>query len=62
MFRNTKIEKLIIINWKVTSTKKRHEKVEKKLNYHTTSYTKSINDLKKEVTLISTKELTNDLM
>ena len=41
---------------KVTSNKTRQVDVEKKLNDHTTSYTKLINDLTKEVKLIQQKE------
>ena len=42
-------EKLININKKGTSNKTKHVEAEKKLNDHTTSYTKILNDLTREV-------------
>ena len=53
-------EKQIKNNKKVTSNSKRHVEAEKKLNELITSYAKLINDLKGEVQLVSTKELSND--
>ena len=54
-------------NWKkvsnkVTSKKIKHLEAEKKLNCYINSYTKLINDLSREVKLISTKRLTKDLI
>ena len=47
-------EKLAIINRKVNSSQVKH--VEKKLKDYMTSYTKLINDLTREVKLISKKD------
>ena len=55
-------EKLKNFNNNVTSNKSKHKEVGKKLNDHLTSSTELINDISKEVKLISTKGLRKHLI